>query len=148
MFSCHYTSEILTTAFHLPCKDLGERAYFFKALLNLHLLSRLYLKGYRAPMPLFWCFTVCVLSPMPWVCLRLLVCGSSCSGELFTAGQGQAGFSNIGFPLSFFLLKVHDYFVLIEAVTEPLGWMKPGQILPRRTRGDISEVKINAQGEV
>jgi len=35
MFSCHSTSEILTTAFPLPCKERIERADFFKAFLRV-----------------------------------------------------------------------------------------------------------------
>lgn len=105
MFSCHITSEILTTAFYLPCKLLGERAYFFKALLNLHLPARLYLKGYRAPVPRSCCFTVCVLSPVPWVCMRLVVWSVSSLfwWAIYCWTRASWGCSNLGFPLSLFM---------------------------------------------
>lgn len=58
-FSCHSTPEILTAAFHLPAKELVERAYNCKSLLSLHFPDRLYLKGYRVT-PLLFCLLFCL----------------------------------------------------------------------------------------
>lgn len=144
MFSCFTTSEILTTAFHLPCKELVERAYFSKAVLSLHLPARIYLKGYRVTIYLFWSFTqVCVLSPKPLFCVRLAACVFFffLAVNYLLLNKGRFGdFLTLVFQEVFFL-KAHNNFVLIQIMTEAPAlsfWagQSPGQSLPALgTRG-------------